>query len=130
MSSSPETDYCGRERPSDIWACPPSCSRPWQWSTTTSLAVESTAAGGRAPRLGAVQKRVRHTVKKNMSVPMVRVPVGDAFIEAGRTQGEVRVSVRAVCDALDVNFSSQLAKLKKKRWAGVALIAIPSRGGP
>lgn len=68
-------------------------------------------------------------MKKNKSVPMVKVPVGDAFIEAGRMRGEVRVSVRAVCEALDVNFSSQLAKLKKKPWAGVALIAIPSPGG-
>jgi hypothetical protein len=68
-------------------------------------------------------------MKQNKSVPMVKVPVGDAFIDAGRMDGEVRVSVRAVCDALDVNFSSQLAKLKKKPWAGVALIAIPSPGG-
>lgn len=128
----PETDYCPRgeaERHQGV--------STFMFPALAAVGSDEPGGGERGrgrrragPRLGAVQKRVRHTVKKNKSVQMVKVPVGDAFIEAGRMQGEVRVSVRAVCNALGVNFSSQLAKLKKKPWAGVVLIVIPSPGGP
>lgn len=43
--------------------------------------------------------------------------------------GTVHVSIRRVCEALGVDFSGQLQKLKTKPWAGVEFISTPSDGG-
>lgn len=54
---------------------------------------------------------------------------GDDLDVVPGDDGAVHVGVRAVCNALGVDFSTQLKKLKSDPAAGVAMIATPSEGG-
>jgi hypothetical protein len=64
------------------------------------------------------------------ALALVPVPVCGYTLDAGRDNaGAVWVSVRAVCEVLSLDFSTQLQKLKAKCWGGVGLIPIPSAGG-
>jgi len=53
---------------------------------------------------------------------------GDTLI-AIKVGDEIWVVIKRVCEALRLDYSSQLSKLKSCAWAGVAKFTIPSAGG-
>lgn len=59
-------------------------------------------------------------VHSNALVP-VQVPGTDRPIMAGQFDGNAEVALRHACDAIGVQYSKQLQKLKSKSWATVSL---------
>ena len=63
-----------------------------------------------------------------MAGELMKVPFHGGSLEACQRDGKVWVSVRAICDALEVDFSAQLSKLKGKSWACVGQITMQVEG--
>lgn len=59
----------------------------------------------------------------------VPVPGTDREIVATLIAGKPMVSLRHACEAVGVDFSRQLRKLREKSWAGVVMMSTPSPGG-
>lgn len=59
----------------------------------------------------------------------VSVPGTDRQIMATVLDGKPMVSLRHSCDAIGIDFSRQLRKLRDKSWAGVVVMSTPSAGG-
>jgi hypothetical protein len=59
----------------------------------------------------------------------VSVPGTDRQVMATVIDDQPMVSVRHCCDALGIDFSRQLRKLRSKSWAGVVMMSTPSAGG-
>lgn len=72
--------------------------------------------GGRESQLG------RNHVHPNALVP-VQVPGTDRPLMAGQFDDHPEVALRHACDAIGIDYSKQLRKLKAKSWARVALRA-------
>lgn len=58
----------------------------------------------------------------------VPVPGADALM-AMQDDGHVWVALRPMCDTLGISLPTQLRKLQRRSWAGVAQRATPSAGG-
>jgi len=66
---------------------------------------------------------------EQQSVDTVPVRFDGDTIEAVRQESDVYVSIRRVCEPLELDYSSQLSKLKQKSWATVALITTVAEDG-
>ena len=60
---------------------------------------------------------------------LVSVPFYGDTILAVRSGDKVMVSVKRICESLDVNFSTQTRKLNSCHWAGVVEMTIPDSKG-
>ncbi|MBZ4622080.1 phage antirepressor N-terminal domain-containing protein [Mycobacterium avium] len=66
-----------------------------------------------------------------MSAELIPVPVPGAGrqIMATVIDGKPMVSLRHACEAVGIDFSRQIRKLREKSWAGVVMVSTPSAGG-
>lgn len=64
----------------------------------------------------------------NMIVPMIKVDVCGSELEAGKEGETVWVSIRRVCEALELTEQGQLTKLRGKSWARVTMIVTQMPG--
>jgi hypothetical protein len=62
-------------------------------------------------------------------VELVPVPFYGDTILAVRNGDKVMVSVKRICESLDINFSTQTRKLNSCHWAGVVEMTIPDSKG-
>ena len=60
---------------------------------------------------------------------LVEVPFHGDIIHAGRQEGKVYAPLAKLCDNLGLDYSSQLAKLKRKPWATLVMIAMVAADG-
>ncbi len=77
----------------------------------------------------APKKRGRPRKTQGKRGAVVRVPFHGEEIEAVRENGRVLVSVRRVCEVLDIRVEGQLAKLRTKPWAVVEMIYMTAGDG-
>lgn len=66
---------------------------------------------------------MKPTRSEALTAPVQPFTFHDTTLDVARDNGDLWVSIRRVCEALGIDFSGQLQKLKKKPWGRVSFIA-------